>query len=66
LIGRSYAMGEYWIEVAGTISPALSSQFVAAGCFTEMMQWRNRVFIPASEDNEVPVIERLTDILRAN
>ncbi|WGV29040.1 strawberry notch family protein [Halotia branconii] len=43
---RSYIAGEPRIELVDTLS--LADRLVAVGCFTEIIQWRKRVFIPAN------------------
>ncbi|WP_292846079.1 hypothetical protein [Nostoc sp. NMS8] len=35
------------IELVNALS--LADRFVAVGCFTEIIQWHKRVFIPANE-----------------
>lgn len=51
--------GEYWLEVAGTISDGLCEQLKAAGCSTEIISWRRHVFIPADERQGTAVTERV-------
>ncbi|MDM9385683.1 hypothetical protein QUB80_34060 [Chlorogloeopsis sp. ULAP01] len=44
---RSYIAGEPRIELVDALP--LAARLVAKGCFTEIIQWRKRVFIPATE-----------------
>jgi P-loop containing NTP hydrolase pore-1/C-terminal domain on Strawberry notch homologue len=39
-------MGEVRLEVAGTISAALGAQLKTVGCFSEIIEWRSRYFVP--------------------
>ncbi|MCG6138349.1 MAG: hypothetical protein MET45_27620 [Nostoc sp. LLA-1] len=43
-VRRSYVAGEPRIELVNALP--LADQLVAVGCFTEIIQWRKRVFIP--------------------
>jgi C-terminal domain on Strawberry notch homologue len=52
-------MGTTRLEVTGTISQALGVQFKAAGCFTEIISWRTRYFIPVNEAIAPGVIEQV-------
>ncbi|MBE9108281.1 strawberry notch family protein [Nodosilinea sp. LEGE 07298] len=64
-IRRSSIMQEHRIEVAGQfIAQALCDQLIAAGCFTEIVSYKRRVFIPAGETAAVRVIERVVGLLR--
>jgi P-loop containing NTP hydrolase pore-1/C-terminal domain on Strawberry notch homologue len=58
----SAVMGTTRLEVAGTISEALGSQLKAAGCFTEIISWRTRYFIPVNEMNAPGVIEQVMSL----
>lgn len=60
----SLVMGEYRMEVAGSISDGLCEQLKAAGCFTEIISWRRRVFIPADERQGAVIAERVLALLR--
>ncbi|BAZ33783.1 hypothetical protein NIES4074_62970 (plasmid) [Cylindrospermum sp. NIES-4074] len=44
---RSYVAGESRLELVNAIS--LVDRLVAVGCFTEIIQWRKRVFIPIND-----------------
>ncbi|MEA5566678.1 strawberry notch-like NTP hydrolase domain-containing protein [Anabaena sp. UHCC 0399] len=44
---RSYVAGEPRLEVVDALP--LADQLVAVGCFTEIIQWRKRVFVPTGE-----------------
>jgi len=55
-------MGTTRLEVAGTISEALGSQLKAAGCFTEIISWRTRYFIPVNEMSAPGVIEQVMSL----
>jgi hypothetical protein len=43
-VRRSYVAGEPRIELVDALP--LADQLVAVGCFTEIIQWRKRVFVP--------------------
>lgn len=60
----SRVMGEARLEVAAPhIAPALCEQLKAAGCFTEIIDWKRRVFIPATEAEGIKVIEKVVELL---
>ncbi|UKP01153.1 strawberry notch C-terminal domain-containing protein (plasmid) [Nostoc sp. UHCC 0870] len=44
---RSYIAGEPRLEIVDALP--LADQLVAVGCFTEIIQWRKRVFVPTGE-----------------
>ncbi|MHC5930859.1 hypothetical protein [Nostoc sp.] len=44
---RSLIAGEPRIELVNAIS--LAEQLLAVGCFTEIINWKKRVFIPVSD-----------------
>lgn len=44
---RSFIAGEPRLELVDAISWA--DQLVAVGCFTEIIQWRKRLFVPTGE-----------------
>ncbi len=44
---RSYIAGEPRIELVNALS--LADSLVAVGCFTEIIDWRKRVFVPTGE-----------------
>ncbi|MDB9369187.1 strawberry notch family protein [Nodularia spumigena CS-586/05] len=46
-VRRSYVAGEPRIELVDALP--LADRLVAIGCFTEIIQWRKRIFIPANE-----------------
>lgn len=46
-VRRSYVAGEPRIELVDALP--LADQLLAVGCFTEIIQWRKRIFIPANE-----------------
>jgi C-terminal domain on Strawberry notch homologue len=56
-------IGTTRIEVIGTISQALGTQIKAAGCFTEIMNWRTRYFIPVNETVAPAVIEQVMTLV---
>ena len=62
-IRRSYVMGEYRIEVAGTLSEGLIEQLKSCGCFTEIISWRKRVFVPMEEEKAISIIDQVTEFL---
>ncbi|BAY41459.1 hypothetical protein NIES2111_58550 (plasmid) [Nostoc sp. NIES-2111] len=41
---RSYIAGEPRLELVEALS--LADRLIAVGCFTEIIQWRKRIFIP--------------------
>ncbi|WP_414544913.1 strawberry notch-like NTP hydrolase domain-containing protein [Nostoc sp. CCY0012] len=43
-VRRSYVAGEPRIELVNALP--LADQLVAVGCFTEIIQWRKRIFVP--------------------
>jgi predicted RNA methylase len=61
---KSSVMNDWRLEIAGTFSEALISQLVANGCFTEIISWRKRVFLPANEVKALPVLEKVSELLR--
>jgi predicted RNA methylase len=46
-VRRSYVAGEPRIELIDALP--LADRLVAIGCFTEIIQWRKRIFIPAND-----------------
>ncbi|MCC5669200.1 hypothetical protein LC653_36505 [Nostoc sp. CHAB 5784] len=44
---RSFIASEPRIELVNALS--LTDQLVAVGCFTEIIQWKKRVFIPTND-----------------
>jgi hypothetical protein len=58
----STVMGTPRLEVTGAISEALGRQLKAAGCFTEIIRWRTRYFIPMNETVAVAVIDRVMNL----
>lgn len=53
------------IEIEGA-HPNLLSHLKSIGCFTEIIQWKTRVFIPFDPerpDASLPVLERVVDVL---
>ncbi|MBE9054406.1 methylase, partial [Nostocales cyanobacterium LEGE 11386] len=46
-VRRSYVAGEPRIELVNALS--LADQLVAVGCFTEIIQWRKRIFVPTGD-----------------
>ncbi|MFN6442097.1 MAG: strawberry notch C-terminal domain-containing protein [Nostoc sp. DedSLP01] len=57
---RSYIAGEPRIELVNAISLALG--LVAKGCFTEIIQWRKRVFVPTG-DRAASVLAAVIEVL---
>ena len=47
---RSLVMGQSRLEVVG-VSPASLAEFKTMGCFTEIIQWKTRVFVPLNDAN---------------
>jgi predicted RNA methylase len=56
----SYIAGERRIELVDAIT--LIDRLVAVGCFTEIIQWRKRVFIPAN-DKAAEILAAVIEIL---
>ena len=57
---RSYIAGERRIELANALS--VVDKLVAVGCFTEIIQWQKRVFIPVS-DKAPAILAAVIEIL---
>ncbi|MBC1237728.1 strawberry notch family protein [Nostoc sp. 2RC] len=57
---RSFIAGEPRIELVDALS--LADQLVAAGCFTEIISWRKRVFVPTG-DRAAAVLAAVIGIL---
>ncbi|MEM6838468.1 MAG: strawberry notch family protein, partial [Cyanobacteria bacterium P01_C01_bin.120] len=59
----SLLMDERRLEITGTISDGLCEQLKAAGCFTEIISWRRRVFVPTDEILGPEVLEAVVKLL---
>jgi hypothetical protein len=60
----SSIMNEVRLEIAGThISDGLCEQLKAVGCFTEIVSYRRRVFVPATVQQGAVVIEKVLELL---
>jgi hypothetical protein len=59
----SWLMDERRLEIAGTISDGLCEQLKAAGCFTEIISWRRRVFIPTAPPRGPEILEAVIKLL---
>jgi hypothetical protein len=59
----SLLMDERRLEITGDISDGLCEQLKAAGCFTEIISWRRRVFIPTDEPRGPEVLEAVVALL---
>ncbi|NER93529.1 MAG: methylase [Symploca sp. SIO1B1] len=60
----SLVMSEYRLEVVGAhISDGLCNQLKAAGCFTEIVSYTRRVFVPANVQQGADVIEKVLELL---
>ncbi|MCU0567195.1 MAG: strawberry notch family protein [Oculatellaceae cyanobacterium Prado106] len=59
----SSIMGTTRLEVTGTIAEGLGQQLKAAGCFTEVISWRTRYFIPIHERVAPGVIEQVMSLI---
>ncbi|WP_242053844.1 hypothetical protein [Nostoc sp. FACHB-888] len=57
---RSFVAGEPRIELVNAIS--LAERLLAAGCFTEIINWKKRVFIPVS-DKAPAILTAVIEIL---
>jgi hypothetical protein len=61
----SVVMGETRLEVvAEHIAPALCEQLKVYGCFTEIISWKRRVFVPTVEAQGIRVIEKVMALLK--
>jgi hypothetical protein len=63
MLKRAIVMQDARIEVVGEISQSLGLQFKAAGCFTEVMSWKTRYFIPSHEVIAPSVIEQIRALM---
>lgn len=45
---RSQIMGQARLELVG-VAPSALSEFKLMGCFTEIIQWKTRLFVPVSD-----------------
>ncbi|NER50542.1 MAG: hypothetical protein F6J92_28520, partial [Symploca sp. SIO1A3] len=60
----SLVMSEYRLEVVGThISDGLCNQLKAVGCFTEIVSYKRRVFVPTNAEQGAAVIEKVLELL---
>ncbi|MDB9529551.1 strawberry notch family protein [Oscillatoria sp. CS-180] len=59
----SLLMDERRLEITGTVSDGLCEQLKAAGCFTEIISWRRRVFVPTDETRGPEVLEAVVKLL---
>ncbi|WP_204141335.1 strawberry notch family protein [Halomicronema sp. CCY15110] len=59
----SWLMDERRLEIAGTLSDGLCEQLKVAGCFTEIISWRRRVFIPTDTPRGPEVLEAVVKLL---
>ncbi|BAT56865.1 hypothetical protein NOS3756_58770 (plasmid) [Nostoc sp. NIES-3756] len=57
---RSYIAGEPRLELVEALS--LADRLVAVGCFTEIIQWRKRIFIP-TDDKAASILADVVEIL---
>ncbi len=57
-IRSSFVSGKRRLEVTGFQSKAESDYLKTMGCFTVMIQWRLRIFIP-NNDNAISIIQKL-------
>jgi hypothetical protein len=56
-------MDERRLEITGTVSDGLCEQLKAAGCFTEIISWRRRVFVPTDETRGPEVLAAVVALL---
>jgi hypothetical protein len=63
MLRTATVMGASRLEVTGMISEVLGKQLKAAGCFTKIIRWRIRYFIPMNETVAVAVIDRVMDLV---
>ena len=54
---RSLVMGQNRLELVG-VSPAALSDYKQMGCFTEIIQWKTRLFVPT---NDLSVLSRILE-----
>ncbi|MBD2452309.1 strawberry notch family protein [Nostoc sp. FACHB-152] len=57
---RSFIAGEPRIELVDALS--LANQLIAVGCFTEIINWRKRVFVPTG-DRAAAVLSEVIEIV---
>ncbi len=57
---RSFVAGEPRIELVDALS--LADRLIAVGCFTEIIQWRKRIFIPTN-DKAASILAAVIEIL---
>ena len=60
-IERAVVAGTYRLEVMGIFSTALREQFKALGCFSEVIQYETRLFIPTDTETGVATLQQLLD-----
>ena len=61
---RSSVMQDWRVELVGEMSEGLIEQLLANGCFAEHVNWQRRIFLPASKEKSIPVLERVSELLR--
>jgi hypothetical protein len=60
---KSLVAGESRLHLIGNLSEPLVAQLKAAGCFTEVINWKTQVFIPTTEQRAKEVIGNVSEIL---
>lgn len=58
---RRRVAGTYRLEVMGIFSTALREQFKALGCFSEVIQYDTRLFVPTDTETGVATLLQLLD-----
>ena len=59
----SRIMDEQRLEITGNISDGLCEQLKAAGCFSETISWKRRIFVPTDENSGPAVLEAVLKLL---
>ena len=59
----SKIMDEQRLEITGNISDGLCEQLKAAGCFSEIISWKRRIFVPTEENSGPAVLNAVLKLL---
>ncbi|MEO0986800.1 MAG: strawberry notch family protein [Cyanobacteria bacterium J06639_14] len=59
----SRIMDEQRLEITGDISDGLCEQLKAAGCFSEIISWKRRIFVPTEENSGPAVLNAVLKLL---
>jgi len=61
---RAPSMGQYRLELVG-VSPSGLSEYKDMGCFTEIIQWKTRLFIPTNDLTVLDLSRKNAGFVRA-